>query len=63
MVASGEGEVAAHIAQVAHDHGVPVVRDAPLARALIELAPGQSIPEVLYDAVAEILREAWGVDA
>ena len=63
VVASGEGEVAASIARVARDHGVPVVRDAPLARALIELAPGQAIPEVLYDAVAEILREAWGVDA
>jgi flagellar biosynthesis protein FlhB len=60
VVASGEGELAARIAQAAHDHGVPVVRNAPLARALVELEPGQAIPEVLYQAVAEILREAWG---
>jgi type III secretion protein U len=38
---------------------VPVVRDVPLARALVELEIGDAIPEVLYEAVAEILREAW----
>jgi flagellar biosynthesis protein FlhB len=57
VVASGEGEVAARILQAANDHGVPVVRDAPLARALLELEVGQAIPEALYEAVAEILRE------
>ena len=28
-------------------------------RALVELAIGDAIPEVLYEAVAEILRDAW----
>jgi flagellar biosynthesis protein FlhB len=60
IVAIGEGGLAARIMQAAHDHGVPVVRDAPLARALVELVPGQVIPEALYEAVAEVLREAWG---
>lgn len=59
VVASGEGEIAARIARAALEHGVPVVRDAPLARSLVELAPGQAIPEALYEAVAEILREIW----
>lgn len=59
VVANGEGEVAARIAQAAHDHGVPVVRNVDLARALMELEPGQTIPEGLYEAVAEILREVW----
>jgi flagellar biosynthesis protein FlhB len=59
VVASGEGELAGRIAQAAHDHGVPVVRDEPLARALFELEAGQAIPEALYEAVAEILREVW----
>jgi flagellar biosynthesis protein FlhB len=62
VVASGEGGLAARIVQAAHDHGVPLVRDAPLARALIELTVGQAIPEVLYEAVAEVLREAWGTN-
>jgi flagellar biosynthesis protein FlhB len=59
VVAVGEGGLAARIVHAAHDYGVPVVRDAPLARALVELIPGQVIPEALYEAVAEILREAW----
>jgi type III secretion system FlhB-like substrate exporter len=31
----------------------------PLARALRELAVGDQIPEALYEAVAEILRDVW----
>jgi type III secretion protein U len=57
VVASGEGELAARIVKAAHDYGVPVVRDVPLARALVELSVGDAIPEALYEAVAEILRE------
>jgi type III secretion protein U len=59
VVASGQGDMAARIVQAAHDYGVPVVRDVPLARALVELEVGDVIPEALYEAVAEILREAW----
>ena len=36
-----------------------MLRDVPLARALIELGVGDAIPEALYEAVAEILRDAW----
>jgi flagellar biosynthesis protein FlhB len=57
VVASGEGDLAARIVKAAHDYGVPVVRDVPLARALVELSIGDAIPEALYEAVAEILRE------
>ena len=31
----------------------------PLARALVELQPGEVIPEALYEAVAEVLRDLW----
>jgi flagellar biosynthesis protein FlhB len=62
VVASGEGELAARIVQAAREAGVPVVRDVPLARALIELEVGVAIPEALYQAVAEILREVWEDD-
>ncbi len=63
LVASGEGELAARIVRAAHDWGVPVVRDVPLARALVELEVGGEIPEALYEAVAEILREVWSDEA
>ena len=62
VVASGEGELAARIAQAAQEWGVPIVRDVPLARALVELSVGDAIPEALYEVVAEILRELWQAD-
>ncbi len=58
VVASGEGDLAARILEAARAYGVPIVRDVPLARALIELSIGDEIPEALYEAVAEILRAA-----
>lgn len=57
LIAKGEGGFAARIVRAAHDYGVPVVRDVPLARALVELEIGDLIPEVLYESVAEILSE------
>jgi flagellar biosynthesis protein FlhB len=59
VLASGEGDLAARIVRAAEEAGVPVVRDVPLARALLELEVGAAIPEALYEAVAEILREIW----
>ena len=59
VVASGEGDLAERIVRAAQDYGVPVLRDVPLARALVELEVGAAIPEALYEAVAEILRAAW----
>jgi type III secretion protein U len=59
VVASGRGELAARIVAAAEAYGVPVLRDVPLARALIELEIGEAIPEALYEAVAEILKAAW----
>ncbi len=59
VVASGRGELAARIVEAANAYGIPVLRDVPLARALIELEMDEAIPEALYEAVAEILRAAW----
>jgi type III secretion protein U len=57
VVAQGRGEVARLIIEAARAYGVPCVRDVPVARALAELEVGDEIPEALYQAVAEILRE------
>jgi len=59
LVAKGSGALAQRIVEAAKLHGVPVIRDVPVARALIELEVGTEIPEALYEAVAEILRAAW----
>jgi len=59
VVARGEGELARRMLTAAQQWGIPIVRDVPLARALAELSVGDEIPEALYEAVAEVLREAW----
>ncbi len=55
IIAKGAGYVAEKIRTIARAHGVPVVEDKPLARALFPLALGSFIPEQLYRAVAKIL--------
>ncbi len=57
VVSAGDGTLAEEIERAAHDYGVPVVRDVPLAEALFELQVGDTIPEALYDAVAAVLNE------
>lgn len=59
VVAQGQGELARQIVEAARAYGIPVVRDVPIARALRELEVGDEIPEELYEAVAEILKELW----
>src|SRR5690606_4533533 len=57
VVSQGAGDMARRIVEAAHAYGIPVVRDVPVARALFELEVGDEIPEALYEAVAEVLRE------
>ena len=60
MVAAGRGETSrGGSSKRRTTSAIPVLRDVPLARALIELEIGDEIPEALYEAVAEILRAAW----
>jgi flagellar biosynthetic protein FlhB len=56
LVAKGLGSLAERIRAVARAHAVPVVRNAPLARALhagVEL--GAEVPPAHYRAVAEVI--------
>jgi flagellar biosynthetic protein FlhB len=56
VVAKGKELIAAQIRRVAEEHGVPIVPDPPLARALHQGTEiGQVIPEELYAAVARVL--------
>jgi flagellar biosynthetic protein FlhB len=56
VVARGAGVVAQRIRERAAEHGVPLVRDVPLARALHRSTTvGQEIPHELYAAVAQVL--------
>lgn len=56
VVAKGAGFIAERIREVAREHGIPIIENKPLARSLHKLVDlGQEIPELLYQAVAEIL--------
>ena len=55
IIARGRGALAQQIKRVAKQHRVPIVRNVPLARGLIDLEHDEEIPPEFYDAVAEIL--------
>jgi flagellar biosynthesis protein FlhB len=62
VVAKGQDLVAFRIRELAKEHGVAVVPDPPLARAIhgtVEI--GQMIPEELFQAVAELLAYVYRV--
>jgi flagellar biosynthetic protein FlhB len=60
VLAKGAGTVAERIREIARSHGIPIVENQPLARALFrEVDVGQQIPEMLYKAVAEVLAYVY----
>lgn len=59
VIAKGAGEVAQKIKEIARRHGIPIVEDKPLARALFVLDPGAFIPPELYKAVAKIIAHIY----
>lgn len=62
VAASGQGEIAQRIIAIAEEHGVPLVQDPALARALSTLPLQAEIPEELYGAVAAILAYLYRLD-
>jgi flagellar biosynthesis protein len=65
IVATGVGEIARRILELAHEHQIPVKEDSQLVEILSKLDLGYEIPPETYRAVAEILAflyrtdEAW----
>ncbi|MCO6419910.1 EscU/YscU/HrcU family type III secretion system export apparatus switch protein [Siccirubricoccus sp. KC 17139] len=59
LVAKGADELAARIRAVAEEHGVPIVSNPPLARALFRLEPDTEVPAEHWQAVAEIIAYVW----
>jgi flagellar biosynthesis protein FlhB len=56
VVAKGQDHMAARIREIAREHGVPIVENVTLARALYKTADvGDMIPADLFGAVAEML--------
>ena len=61
IVASGRGEVAAQIRRLARQYNVPIVRNVPLARALVEVGVEVEVPEEFYEPVALILQHIYAL--
>jgi flagellar biosynthesis protein len=62
VTATGAGLVADRIVEIAREAGVPIHRDEALAEALAALEIGAEIPPALYQAVAEALVWALGLE-
>ena len=60
VVASGRGEVAEQILQIAFERGVKVRSDSDLAEILAAVEVESEIPLAALAGVAEILRYLWG---
>lgn len=61
IVAKGNDQIALRIKEIAEDNDVPIVENPPLARTLNEVEIGESIPETMYKAVAEILAYVYNL--
>ena len=57
VVASGLGELAQRIVNIADESGVPIYRDDSIAALLVMLNAGETIPKELYQIVAAIYAE------
>mgnify|MGYP000852638181 CR=1 FL=1 len=62
VVASGKGDLAAKILEIAKEQNIAVYKDEALVEALINVEVGQEIPPELYKAMAEILAFVYKLD-
>jgi flagellar biosynthetic protein FlhB len=64
VIAKGAGTVAQKIKEVARKASVPIIENKPLAQALHKSVDiGETIPETLYKAVAEVLAYVYRLKA
>lgn len=62
VVAKGKGKIADNILEQAAKHDVPVYEDSSLVELLGQLDLNTSIPEELYQAVAEVFAFIYHLD-
>lgn len=62
VVAKGKGRTAQVIIKLAQDHGIPIQKDPSLVELLSQLEISATIPEELFQAVAEVFAFLYRVD-
>ena len=62
VVASGYGEIAKRILELAKQHDIPIYEEPAVVEALARLEVGTEIPPEFYQVVAEILAFVYSMD-
>lgn len=62
VTATGKGLAAEEIRKIAEENNVPVLEDVSLVELLSELNINETIPEELYQAVAEVFAFIYRAD-
>ncbi|WNF35475.1 EscU/YscU/HrcU family type III secretion system export apparatus switch protein [Bacillaceae bacterium IKA-2] len=62
VIAKGKGFIAEELIKVALKNNVPIQEDANLVELLSQLEMNQSIPEELYEVVAEIFAFIYRIE-
>ncbi|TFE02742.1 EscU/YscU/HrcU family type III secretion system export apparatus switch protein [Jeotgalibacillus salarius] len=60
--AKGKGKIAESIIEKAKDHNVPIQQDESLVELLSQLELNETIPDELYQAVAEVFAFIYRID-
>ncbi len=60
--AKGKGKIAENIIEKAKDYDIPIYEDPNLVQLLGQLDMNESIPEELYQAVAEVFAFIYRLD-
>lgn len=63
VVATGRGAMAESLLKKAKDLDIPIHPDGELAQMLSEVEVGNSIPEELYEVVAQIMALIYRMDS
>jgi len=59
VTAKGTGYIAQQIFEVAKEHNIPIKQDPQLVELLSQVELNQEIPQMLYEAVAQVLVFAY----
>ncbi len=63
VVASGRGEIAQRILDLARENGIPISEDSDVMELLAFTEVGDEIPVELYTAIAELLSYLFRLNA
>ncbi len=61
VTASGSGELARTLIDIAREHGIPLFENEPLLNLLADMDVGEEIPETLYLCIAQVIAFAYKI--